>query len=112
MTIKSFDMAYAILPNGDIVTSDGKPRKMSSEHADIAYAAAQKAGREPHFRAPTAHEQIDWNAQHDALIGAFREFKALAYSIPQPTLSAAMAKHRAKMEAKKARRILAYSEVF
>jgi len=58
----TYDLGYSVMQNGDIITSDGKPRLLSDEHAKIAKANAKKAGKPVLFREPLPHEREDFDA--------------------------------------------------
>ena len=61
-TVVTYDLGYRILPNGDIVTSDGKPRNVCEVQMAMVAAEAAKDGREItfQFRAPTPEELEEW----------------------------------------------------
>lgn len=50
------DLGFAIMPNGDVVTSDGLPRGSFDEAGWI-----KQFGRPISFRKPTDEEQDNWN---------------------------------------------------
>ena len=54
----TYDLGYEILPNGDIITSDGKPRDVDELHLKMMAEQAAREGRkiEFRFRAPTKEE--------------------------------------------------------
>lgn len=59
MSIETYtvDLWYQVMPNGDVITSDGTPRRLHDEHAKIAIENAKKHGREVTFRKPTEAEE-------------------------------------------------------
>jgi hypothetical protein len=46
----SYDLGYEIMPNGDIVTSDGAPRDVDQLQLRLVAEQARKEGREITFR--------------------------------------------------------------
>jgi len=73
---KTYDMAYSILPNGDIVTSDGLPRAIDDIQLKIVKDAAKERGEVItfQFRSPTEKEKADLDRQHKSLQSAFEAF--------------------------------------
>jgi hypothetical protein len=60
-TAFTYDSAYRIMPNGDIITSDGRPRDVDNLQLQMVAEQAAKEGRtiEFRFRAPTEGERGD-----------------------------------------------------
>ena len=66
------DTAYSVMPNGDVVTSDGEPRYMSNEHINMA---TDDGHRPLVFRCPTPEEAVDFARMNNALASQFDAFR-------------------------------------
>lgn len=64
------DIGFAIMANGDIVTSDGLPRGYHDERVWL-----EQFGKLPHYRKPTEAEALALSGQNEALARSFAEFK-------------------------------------
>lgn len=79
VTYETYGTAYAILPNGDIVTADGKPCSVDGHQLDIVEERAAKEGREItfQFRKADEAETAQQMRSYDNLVAAFNKFKEM-----------------------------------
>lgn len=67
------DLSFALLPNGDILTSDGLPRGSWDEEGHV-----RQFGKPPTFRKPTAEEAALLDDNSTALDQAMAQFSERA----------------------------------
>ena len=56
-SVVTYDLGYQIMPNGDIITSDGKPRDVDEIQLRMVAEQAAKEGRTIQFRFVRAHDE-------------------------------------------------------
>lgn len=71
MEFVTYDLGYSIMPNGDVVTSDGLPRGAFPEKD-----WPELFGKPLTFRKPTAFEQGDIDRTNRALASSLAAFVA------------------------------------
>ncbi len=94
--VTHYDLGYAILQNGDIVTSDGLPRGNFDEQDWI-----EQFGKSPTYRKPTEAEAALWSGTNERLARAYDDFKNGVEQPPQNDRERRKAAHKARMKMKK-----------